>query len=243
MRWPALAVVVVALWAIMGCAVLTEGSFDDVELQVAATAVAVLDQHDVLQRDGALIPVQRAPRDRRLHLWLSGADLPETEDWQHLDDERLLDVKHQLASNDLLVLRDLSFDDLNDGDDVAAASDDDGSDFSFALSHRRLENGVVGAGLGARISVEVEPISVDEEVFQAKLFVRRARAVDQPPADVVTGEVILSLALALAPERLGEANLAFVAPIAACGQARGPGAAQACKDAPREPIIDESGVH
>ncbi|MDP2342093.1 MAG: hypothetical protein Q8O67_14140 [Deltaproteobacteria bacterium] len=239
-------VVVVAVgFFCAGCPVWIEGGFDDVTLQLESTAVAVFDAHDVLERDGALIPVQRAPRDRRVHLWLSGADLPETEDWQHLEDERLLDVKQELASNDLLVLRNLSFDDLNDGDDIIAASDDadEGRAFDLSLSHRRLDDDVTKEGLGARITVEVEPIQVDEEIFQARLFVRRARAVGQPANDVVTGEVILTLALGLTRERLGEANLAFVAPIAACGQERGPGASLSCKEAPREPIVDETGAH
>jgi hypothetical protein len=233
-----------------GCPVWIEGGFDDVDLKLESTAVAVLDAHDVLERDGALIPVQRAPRDRRVHLWLSGADLPETEDWQHLEDERLLDVKQQLASHDLLVLRNLSFDDLSDGDDVIAASDpsdgeqdDVGRAFDLSLSHRRVDEGLTKEGLGGRITVEVEPLQVDEDIFQAKLFVRRARSVGQPAADVVTGEVLVTLALGLSPERLAEANLAFVAPIAACGQERGPGASLSCKDVPREPIVDETGAH
>ena len=234
-------VVVVAL--LTGCPVWIDGRFDDVDLQLGGTAVAVLDEHDVLERDGALIPVQRAPRDRRVHLWLSGATLPADVDWLHLDDARLLDIRQQLAANDLLVVRDLSFDDLSDGEELLAASgddaaaDDDTGPFTFSLSHRRLGRELTRAGLGGRISVEVEPTRVDEDVFEARLFVRRQRAVDQPIADVVTGEVIISVALTPAPERLAEANLGVTAPIAACGQARGPGSSLACADSEPDPRL------
>ena len=226
----------------VGCSVQTAGAFDDISLQLGATAVAVLDEHEVLQRAGAFVPVQRAPRDRRVHLWLSGADLPEGDDWGQLNDERLLDVRHQLAAHDLLVISNLSFSDLKAGDDVIAGSDDVDRPFDFSLSHRPLSADLVKAGLGGLTSVEVQPIRVDEEHMEATLFVRRQRAPGQPAADIVTGEVVITLALGFSPERLAEANLGVVAPIAACGQERGPGPSLSCKEAARQPVVDESAV-
>lgn len=233
-----------------GCAVQVEGSFDDVPFAPSSTAVAILDAHGIVERDGAVNPFERPLADKRVHVWLSGADLPEDEDWQHLDDERLLDVKKQLATNDLLVLRDVSFDALADGKDLRADNDasDGGGDFSFAVSQRVVGGDVGENGLGGRITVEIEPQNVVAAKrrggnFEAKVYVKRERAVGQAANNVATGEVVFTLALPFAPERLAEANFAFVAPIAVCGAARGPGANRGCDNVDREPIIDETGSH
>jgi hypothetical protein len=236
-----------------GCAVSVEGSFDEVSFAPSSTAVAILDAHGIVERDGAVNPFERPLADKRVHLWLSGADLPEDEDWQHLADERLLDVKKDLATHDLLVLRDVSFDALADGKDLKADNDDsNGSgDFSFAVSPRVIAgdgDGDGGNGLGGRITVEIEPRNVVAAKrrggsFEAKVYVKRERAVGQSANNVATGEVVFTLALPFAPERLAEANFAFVAPIAVCGQERGPGANRGCDNVDREPIIDETGSH
>lgn len=243
-------VVVAAAVAGPGCAVQVEGSFDDVSFAPSSTAVAILDAHGIVERDGAVNPFERPLADKRVHLWLSGADLPEDEDWQHLEDERLLDVKKQLAGNDLLVLRDVSFDALADGKDLRAdnADENGGGDFSFAVSQRVEAADVVENGLGGHITVEIEPQDVVAAErrggnFAAKVYVKRQRAVGQSANNVATGEVIFTLSLPFAPERLAEANFAFVAPIAVCGQERGPGANRGCDNVDREPIIDETGSH
>ncbi len=258
------AVFVVGLLGVgsVGCAVQSRGSFDDVVFSPGATAVAILDAHDVLERAGGLTPVERPRGDKRVHLWLSSADLPEGEDWQHLADERLLDVKKDLARSDLLLLRDLPFDALSDGDDVTASSDGsaDGSaggtargtgDFSFSIAQRPELHGdpaQQNRALGSQVTIDVEPLLVEDEeprggTFNAKVFVKRTRGVGQPPNDVASGEVIFTVALPFAPERLAEANLAFVAPIVACAQQRGPGAANGCDNVEREPITDATGAH
>lgn len=224
-----------------GCAVWVDGSFDDVRFAPQTTAVAILDAHAILERDGALVPVERPLADKRVHLWLSGADVPDDEDWLHLEDERLLEVKKELARNDLLLLRDLNFDALADGEDLVAEDDGTGvsGDFSFAVSEASITDGAEKNGLGSRITVEVQPSNVFATAprggtFEAKVFVRRERAVSQPANDLATGEVVFTLSLPFAPERLAEANLAFVAPIAACGAARGPGANAGCDAVERE---------
>lgn len=244
----AAAVLHAVLHAVLGsaCAVQTQGSFDDVPFAPGATAVAILDAHDVIERAGGLTPVERPDADKRVHLWLSGADLPEGDDWRHLADERLLDVKKDLARNDLLVLRDLPLERLADGDAVTA--NNDAGDFSFAIGQKSVGDDVVGEGLGSRVTVTVEPGRVEQEgprfgTFEAVVTVERERGVGQPANDVATGTVTFTIGLGFAPERLAEANFAFVAPIAACAQARGPGAASGCDDVDREPIIDETGRH
>ncbi len=235
--------------ALQGCAVWVDGSFDDVSFAPAATAVAILDAHDILERDGALVPVERSLADKRVHLWLSGADVPADVDWQHLDDERLLELKKELARDDLLVLRDLNFDDLADGVDLVADNGaGDVGDFSFAISQSKIDDDAAGNGVGARITVEVQPTRVEATeprggTFEAKVFVKRQRDVGQPANDVATGEVVFTLALPFAPERLAEANLAFVAPIAVCGAAAGPGNNVGCDAVDREPIVDATGSH
>lgn len=238
-----------------GCAVWVDGGFDDVRFAPAATAVAILDAHNILERDGALVPVERPLADKRVHLWLSGADVPDDVDWQQLEDERLLEVKKELARNDLLLLRDLSFDDLADGVDLTASSDAPGAtgatgdgDFTFAVSQSKVPGDAAGNGLGGRITVEVQPTRVEAieprgGTFEARVFVKRQRDVGQPANDVATGEVVFTVSLPFSPERLAEADLAFVAPIAVCGAGVGPGANAGCDAAEREPIVDATGAH
>jgi hypothetical protein len=236
------ALVLTALSAVLtgGCAVQVQGAYDDVTFAPTATAVAIFDAHDVRDRDGAVNPVERPLADKRLHVWLSGADVPEGEDWRFLDDERLLDVKKQLAGNDLLVLRDVSFDRLADGDDLSATADSGGAagDFTFSVSQRLVPNDQLKNGVGNRITIEIEPTRVEAYdkrtgTFEAKVFVKRQRDIGQAASDVATGEVAFALSLPFAPERLAEANFAFVAPIAACGAAAGPGNNRGCDDVER----------
>jgi hypothetical protein len=245
---PAAALRVCAAVAVVGaggCAVSVDGAFDSVGFAPTATAAAILDAHVVLEREGALIPAERPLSDRRVHLWLSGASVPVDEDWRFLDDARLLDVKKDLATHDLLVLRDLPFDALADGERVVATSLDDAPPFFFAVQHGDVDNAAAEAGLGGTVTVEVEPDVVDADTvsgtFAAKVFVKRERAIGQPAGNVATGEVVLTVSLPFVRERLGEANLAFVAPIAACGAVQGPGNSGACATVAREEIVDAGG--
>lgn len=245
-----LAMAAAALLSTSSCAVWVDGSFDDVRFAPQATPVAILDAHDVLEREGALVPVERPDSAKRVHVWLSGADLPDDEDWQHLEDEQLLELKKELARNDLLVLRDLPFADLEDGRAVSADVENGvaSGDFSFALSQHVDDVAAAENGLGGRINVTVDPGRVEAKeprggTFEAVVVVKRARDVGQPANDLATGEVTFTLSLPFAPERLAEANFAFVAPIAVCGAARGPGANAGCDDVEREAIVDATGSH
>lgn len=239
-----------------GCAVSVEGDFDGVVFAPVGSAQAVLDANDVLVRDGALVPVERTREDRRVHLWLSSASVPVDDAWRTLPGTRLLDVRKRLASGDLLVLQDIDFDALQDGDRLTATNDlaiDDGlsgssgsGDFRFALAQQADSN--VDAGLGAlvTVSIQAERLDVNEPrggQLDATVVVTRARAASQPDAGIASGEVTLHLSLALAPERLAEANLATVAPIAVCAAARGVDAAAACLDAPADVVLDTSGAN
>ena len=80
-------------------------------------------------------------------------------------------------------------------------------------------------------------------VLDATVVVTRARAASQSDSGIATGEVTLRLSLELAPERLAEANLATVAPIAICAATAGIDGAAACLDAPADVVLDSSGAH
>lgn len=241
---------------VSGCAVSVEGDFDGVAFAPVGSAQAVLDANDVLVRAGALVPVERARLDRRVHLWLSSASLPVNDAFATLPGTRLLDVRTELATSDLLVLQDIDFDALQDGDRLTATNDlavDDGlagssgsGDFRFALAQQAADN--VDAGLGALVTVSIQArqLVVEEPrggQLDADVVVTRARAASQPDAGIASGEVTLHLSLALAPERLAEANLATVAPIAACAAARGVDVAAGCLDVPADVVFDESGAN
>ncbi len=237
-----------------GCSIGVEGDFDGVVFAPVGSAQAVLDANDVLVRDGALVPVERTRLDRRVHVWASSASLPTNDEWRALPGTRLLDVKKQLATSDLLVLQDIDFDALQDGDRLTATNDDvdgvDGSrgtgDFRFALAQQAEDNVEAGLGELVTVSIQASRLEVGEPrggQLDAMVVVTRARAASQPDSGIATGEVTLRLSLELAPERLAEANLATVAPIAICAATAGVDGAAACLDAPADVVLDSSGAH
>jgi hypothetical protein len=245
--------VVVAGAGLGGCAVGVDGSFGALPFQPGGTAVAILDEHDVLVREGVVVPVARGRRAKKIHVWLSSEQLDPTEDWNTLDAARLSELRTRLATSDLMLVQGIDYDALGDGDELVAL-DDSGrtsGDFSFALAHRALRAGdlpLVGAGLGARVTVTAHAERVDDGEprggsVRVTLDVQRERAAGQPAGNLVTGDVTLTLDLPFAPERLAESNLAVVAPIARCAADAGPFASAACADEPALPIADSSGVH
>jgi hypothetical protein len=65
-----------------GCAVGVEGDFDGVAFAPAQSVQAILDSHVILERRGALVPVERARSSMTVDLWLSGATVPENDTWR-----------------------------------------------------------------------------------------------------------------------------------------------------------------
>ncbi len=236
-----------------GCAVGVDGSFGDLPFVPTGTAVAILEENDVLVRDGTVLPVARHRRQKTIDLWLSSEQLDPSDDWNSYDGSRLADLRTRLASSDLLVVQGLDYDALGDGDTLRALNDDgrESGDFSFALAHRALgaaELPLAHSGLGARARVDATADRVDDGdprggSIHVTLDVARERAAGQPAGDLVTGEVTLTVDLPFAPERLARSNLAIVAPIARCAAAAGPLASGACADEPALPVADASGAH
>lgn len=237
-----------------GCAVSVDGDFGGLPFVPVRSADAILDSHTILERRGALLPVERARSQMTVDLWMSGADVPVLDAWRHLPSDRLLDVKKDLASADLLVLRGMDFDTLQDGTLLTAQTDADDAavgiargagDFSFALGQHVPED-FAQDGVGGKVTIEVQATRLDRDeprggVLQASVVVIRERAADQPASDLATGTVTFTLDLPLAPERLAEANLAVVDPIARCVAERGPDTGLACATAPADPVVDERG--
>ncbi len=245
-------VLAAALSTSAGCAVGVEGGFGDLPFAPVGSAVGILAEHDVLVRDGTVLPVARHRPQKTIDLWLSSAQLDVADDWSAYDGARLADLRTRLALSDLLVVQGLDYDALGDGDTLSAL-DDDGrrsGAFTFALSHRALDEAelpLVQNGLGARVRVEATASSVDDGDprgggLRVVLDVARERAAGQPAGDLVTGEVTLTLDLPFAPERLARGNLAIVAPIARCAASAGPLASGACADEPALPFADAGGV-
>ncbi len=252
-------VVGAAVVAGSGCAVSVSGDFGGFTFQPTQTAVAVLDTHEILERRGALVPVERPRSLIETTIWLSAANVPTTEAWRHLPADRIADIKKDLALSDLIVVQGVDFDSLQDGDVLTAstnAGDADAGrargvgDFEFFMSQSdKGEQGdlLSSNGLGGKITIELEASRLERDgnigELQAELRVTRERAASQPAAGVATGTVTLGLSLPLSPERLAEANLAMVAPIARCAAERGPGGAGACAAVSDDPVIDATGVH
>jgi hypothetical protein len=246
------ALVLVVLSCTMSCAVGVEGTFGDLGFSPQATAVAILDENDLLWRNGAVLPVARPRAQKKIHVWMTSEAVDPFVDWRFLSGSLLADLRTRLALSDLLVVEGLDYDALGDGK-ILRAHDDDGrssGDFSFSLSHRALHQDaptLETSGLGARVSVAAAAERVEDGDprgghLRVTFVVSRERAAGQPPGDLVTGEVTLTLDTTFAPERLAEANLALVAPIAACGARGGPLSSGECADEPARPIVDGSGL-
>jgi hypothetical protein len=234
-----------------GCAVQVDGAFGDLTFSPVQTAVAILDEHDVLVRDGALLPVARGQPAKRVHVWLSSAPVDTGVDWRFLDAAQLAELRTRLALSDLLVVRDLNFDALGDGDTLTAI-DDAGTksgEFVADVGTRALsdaEQALIAGGLGARVTVTARAALVEDGQprgghLRISLDVEREATALQVGDDVVTGSVTLDVDVPFAPERLAEANLAVVAPIARCSALAGPSAAGRCADEPALPFLDETG--
>lgn len=238
-----------------GCGVTIEGDFDGLAFAPTTTVQAILDSHTILERQGALVPVERARSSMNVHLWLSAASIPETGAFRELPSARLLDMKKDLATHDLLVVRNVNFDAMQDDARVLRATTTDADavagvtqgsgDFDFFLGQP------VGAqftadGLAGRITVELRDNVVVRETprggrLETTITVVRERAPGQPASDLADGEVTMRVAVSLAPERLAEANLAVVEPIARCVAQRGPESSAACAGVLADPVIDERG--
>jgi hypothetical protein len=250
-------VVVGAAAALGGCAASVEGDFEGLAFAPTRTVIAVLDSHDIFEARGALVPVERPRAQMRVTLLLTSADVPTTEAWRQLPAERLLDVRKDLATSDLLLLDGIDFDTLQDtveGRPALTAQTDDvdatagvargTGDFAFAIGTRAA----VGErnGLGGVINVELSASRFDRAAtrggdLDATITVRRDRASGQPENDLATGTVVVRLAVPLAPERVAEANVAIAAPIARCKAELGPDAGLACATVVADPVTDETG--
>ncbi|HEY1098533.1 MAG TPA: hypothetical protein VGF99_06380, partial [Myxococcota bacterium] len=143
------------------CAVSVEGDFDGVPFQPTSSAVAILDSHDVFVRDGAFVPVERTRFDKRVHLWLSSSSLPVEQEWRRLPSSQTLEIKKAIADSDLVVVEDIDFDALQDGDVLTAVSEDGGpavGDFAVAVAQHDVGDVVDAngkAGLGAKVTVSI----------------------------------------------------------------------------------------
>ena len=255
----ACAVIVGAVLGVTGlssaCAVGVDGDFNGVAFAPDRSAAAIVDSHDIVAFNGSFIPVERARASMTVNVWLSSAEPPMGDEWRRLPAERLLDVRKDLAASDLLVLEDIPFDALQDGDTLTASTSAvDGAvgvargdgDFAFALGQR--VDDAWEQGLGGKVTVEIQARSlvrakVRGGSLDAIVKVTRERAADQPEGGLATGTVTLQVAVDLAPERLAEANLAIVSPIAHCRAERGPDAGLACAAADADPVVDATGVH
>jgi hypothetical protein len=238
-----------------GCAVAVEGDFDGIVFAPGRSVQAILDSHTILERRGALVPVERARSNMTVDLWLSGATVPENNAWRELPSDRLLDVRKDLATHDLLVLRGIDFDSMQDDTRVLTATTNDADaasgiargsgDFDFFVG-QPVPDGFVDDGLAGRITVELsDNVIVRDEPrggrLETTMIVTRERAAGQPSTDLAGGAVTLRVAVTLAPERLAEANLAIVDPIARCVAERGPDAGAACARVPADPVVDAHG--
>ena len=176
-----------------GCSVSIASNFDGVAFMPDTTVMAIADRHDLLVRDGAVLPVLKNRAAQRLHLVLSGARADPGDDWLRYPDGRLLDLQRALTTRDGLLLKNISLDQFGDGDTQKAVLDNGSvtGDFEIAVAPALPgEVSVAEQGLGTRITVTLVPRGLDAQPrggsLAADIEIKREREAGQD-GDVATG--------------------------------------------------------
>lgn len=235
-----------------GCGTSIVGDFDGVQWAPAGASFAVLDRHDFLVGGGAPEAVRRSESGMKLHLLLTSAAVDASEHWSVAGPERVQDLKHELATTDGLLLADLPLQRALDGDVFTIRLDGDGStagsdgEVSAAAVFGATTLDQLGErGLGDDATVRATFDAVDAPsrggFVVGRIDVQRARGAEQS-GEVATGEVSIDVRIPVSSERLGEANLALARPVMVCAARAGATHAGACRDAPADPYVDETGV-
>jgi hypothetical protein len=243
-----LLLVVAPLLVMSGCGVFITGDFQGIPFTPDENLVAVADQNDLLQRNGAVVPVTRPDGQQRLHLLLTSANVNVNDDWRRYDTDKLLEIKRELATEDSLLLKDIALDRFGAGDTLDALVENgvQSGDFQvFMGAALPPESGVEAQGLGSKVRARITPKSlvVDgrEGSFSLSVSLQREREAGQD-GDVATGEVVIDFGGSLLPERLTESNLTVAEPVVACVFARGPSSGGGCRDVDALPYVDETGL-
>jgi hypothetical protein len=236
--------VVVAV-LISGCGVGVEGSFDGISFSPTTTIVGLARRHELLERQGAIIPVLQNEQSRTFGVLFTSAALNDDHAWRQQPADDFDNLRRSLATEDGLLIDDLPLPRLRAGETLEASSDGADRDFTFAMTQRLPAEDQLEAGLGALISVSVRVRELDDPPrgghMDLDIELRRDRAAGQPTADVVTGQIILNGRVSFAAERLTVDNFAVAAPVMQCAMAVGPQQAGRCREEEPQVVLDETG--
>lgn len=231
-----------------GCGVSVRGDFDGVPFSPDSTILAVADRHELLNRNGAVVPVLKSRAGQRLHVLLTAARLDPLDDWRRYVAGTLLEVKREISTSDGLLLKDIPLAAFADGDTLTATVEGGvpAGDFVVAVGTALPQESVVAdQGLGGKLRVTISPRGLDVRprggAIQAEIEIQREPEAGQD-GELATGNVILGFSASLLPERLTEANLTVAEPVLTCMQDNGPARAAACRDVEPLPYVDETGV-
>lgn len=232
-----------------GCGVVVSGDFDGVPFAPDSSVLAVVDEHDFLLRDGAVVPITRPVQQQRIHVLLTAARVDVVEDWRGYDTDTLLETKRQLATEDTLLLKDIPLDRFAADEPIDGLVEDgeQKGDFTVLLGAAQPpEDQVATRGLGSKVRVRIDPKGFGPGERRGgslamAISIQREREAGQD-GDVATGEVTLDFGASILPERLAEANLTVAEPVVACVHDKGPNAAGACRVVDELPYVDETGV-
>lgn len=238
---------VLALVCTGGCGMSVRGDFDGVPFTPDSTLLAAVDRHDMLVRNGAVVPVLKNEVGQSLDLLLTAARLDVEKDWRRMSAQSLLELQRELATSDGLLLTRIPLAAFERGETMTAVVERGlaRGDFHVALGAERPSESVIAEqGLGSKVRVILSPRGLDARVrggsLSAEIEIQREREAGQD-GDIATGNVLLSFSTSLQPERLAESNLTVAAPILECMQELGPFRGAACKDEEPLPYVDETG--
>jgi hypothetical protein len=229
------------------CGIQVSGDFDGVPWTPDSSLLAVANREQLLDRGGAVVPVTLSDNAQTLSVLLTGARVDVNEDWRGATIDDLLDIQHDLATNDGLLLSNISLAKFRGGGALEAVFENGGGKGDFDVSMGAAvppADAVKAQGLGSKIRVDIEPKGVTAGPhggsMSADISVAREREAGQE-TNVATGTVTLTFSTSFVDERLGTSNLTVAAPILACMQSHGVARAAECKDVASDPVVDETG--
>ena len=237
--------------AVCACAVGSSGDYDGVTFAPSATAFALVDRNELIEREGALTAVELPDAAKTLSVVLTGVVANPHDDWRRATSQVLLRLRRDLALRDGVIVTGLPLVEARGGKSFEVDIDpnavpDDTAPPSFGVAvvvAPPSASSVSEQGLGAHLDVRVSFSKVDLEgnAVTGEVEIKRARAEGQD-GSVATGDVTLSFSTSILPERLGESNLGVVQPVMECAAAAGPSRAGSCRNVEPTPYIDETGV-
>ncbi len=225
---------------VAGCAV--EGDFLGTPFAPVNTMLAVVDRHELVEVNGALVPSLRPAPAHTLSLVLTAARENPGAEWRREPAEALTELRTDLATRDGVYLHLVPVQPLLDDGSYTVWFDRDEANDRHGLVQGYTPPPPLGESvpLGGAIRLTLTVDDMDPQAgghLDGNLDIESRHADDQFGHRAV-GIVSIPLAIPVVAERVGKANLAVALPILACAAAAGTDRGAGCADEDPWPVPD-----